>query len=409
MDRAHLEKKKLPDTPGVYFFLGPKREVLYIGKATSLRDRVRSYFAKDLRDTRGPQIVKMVEEAKRIDFRETDSVLEALILEANLIKQWKPRYNTLQKDDKSFNFVVFTNEDFPRVLVVRGKDLPIQFDPKDIKYQFGPFPQGGMFKEAMRIIRKIFPFYDPKFPVTELPERAKKQFRFNQSIGVYPPERTAKQEYARTIQHLRLFFEGKKKTLIKALEKEMKAAAKAQEFEKAEIYKRKLFALTHIQDVSLIKREPNTQLGDNFRIEAYDVAHLSGKEMVGVMTVVENGELKKSDYRKFKIRSLKGSNDPAALTEVLGRRLLHTEWPLPNLIAVDGGIAQLNAALRVLARRNIHIPVVSVVKDERHRPREILGSKPHKHRFEREVLLANAAAHRFAVEYHRRLRSKRGM
>ncbi len=121
--------KTLPDTPGVYFFVGKRKEILYVGKATSLKDRVRSYFAKDLVDTRGLHMVKMVDEAVKIEHRETDSVLEALILEAKLIKELKPRYNTRDKDDKSFNYLVITtNETYPRLLTIRGKDLATQLE-----------------------------------------------------------------------------------------------------------------------------------------------------------------------------------------------------------------------------------------------------------------------------------------
>ena len=123
LEQFNKKKSKLPDAPGVYFFLGKNKKLLYIGKATSLRDRVRSYFAKDLMDTRGPLLVEMLDKAQSIDFRETDSVLEALLLEASLIRTHRPDYNTDLKDDKSFNHVVITKEDYPRVLVVRGKEL----------------------------------------------------------------------------------------------------------------------------------------------------------------------------------------------------------------------------------------------------------------------------------------------
>lgn len=123
LEQFNKKKSKLPDAPGVYFFLGKNKKLLYIGKATSLRDRVRSYFAKDLLDTRGPLLVEMLDKATSIDFRQTDSVLEALLLEASLIRTHKPDYNTDLKDDKSFNHVVVTKEDYPRVLVIRGKEL----------------------------------------------------------------------------------------------------------------------------------------------------------------------------------------------------------------------------------------------------------------------------------------------
>lgn len=406
MTKEDLVKKKLPDTPGVYFFLGRKKEILYIGKATSLRDRVKSYFAKDLHETRGVQIVKMIQEAVSIDFRETDSVLEALLLEANLIKTHRPEYNTREKDDKSFNYVIITNEDFPRVLTVRGKELPVKFSDRDIKYEFGPFPQGGLLKEALKLIHKIFPFYDTKRPVAELIKKGDAKIRFNRMIGLYPDGETAQKEYARTIQHIKLLFEGKKKDLMRELEKDMQTYAQSQDFEMADKRKRQLFALQHIQDVSLMKRERESG-PTSMRIEAYDIAHLGGTEMVGVMTVVEDGQAKKSDYRKFIVQGFTSSNDTGALSEVLNRRLTHTEWPLPKVIVVDGGKAQINAAQKALDAFGYKITVASVLKDEHHKPKDIIAPSLLKTKYSYDILLANAEAHRFAITFHRKRLAKR--
>jgi excinuclease ABC subunit C len=409
MNYAEIQKKPLPDAPGVYFFLGGKREILYIGKATSLRDRVRSYFSSDIEESRGPAILKMLEEASAIDYRKTDSVLEALILEASLIRTHKPRYNTREKDDKSYNYLVITKEEYPRVLIVRGKEIDQKFSSREIKYLFGPFPQGGLFKEAIRIVRKIFPFRDTCTPFDTEQKRVRKPC-FNAQIGLCPgvcDGSISKREYARMINHIRLFFEGKKGDLKRTLEREMKQYAKAREFEKAEAVKRKLFALEHINDVSLLKRDIRElpRGGGTVRVEGYDVAHISGRQMAGVMVVIENGEVKKSDYRKFRIRDIKEQNDIAALGEVLRRRFAHDEWRLPSLIVVDGGRTHIKAAEAVLAEYGYTLPVVSVVKDERHRAREILGRKASfTQRHENDVLLANSEAHRFAVGYHRKLR-----
>jgi len=400
---------KLPTKPGVYFFLGEKGKILYIGKATSLKDRVRSYFGTDIEASRSKLIKEMVEKTVDVDFEVTDSVLEALILEAYQIKTHKPHYNTIGLDDKSFNYLVITNEEWPRLLVVREHDLDKKFTKKEIKYLFGPFPKGGLFKEALKLIRKIFPYYDTKRPLAEmLKGEGKKKVEFNQQIGLYPSPTLTKEEYGRTILHIKLFFEGKKKKLIKELEKEMKVYVKAEEFEKAQETKRQTFALGHIQDVSLIGeefRKPTIREGNSGnRIEGYDVAHLAGGAMVGVMTVVESGEVETSGYRKFKIKTVEGINDPAALSEVLMRRLNHPEWQLPRIIVVDGAKAQINAMERVLRDAGVEIPVVGVVKDEKHRPREIRGSKELRIKYEREILLANSEAHRFAINYHRKLK-----
>ncbi len=406
--------KKIPDTPGVYFFLGPKREVLYIGKATSLCDRTRSYFAPDIGSVRSQLIAQMVEKAKYLDWRQTDSVLEALILEANLVRTHKPKYNTDLKDDKSFNYVVLTKEDFPQVLVVRGKTLDIDCPPEKRWHTFGPFPHGAQLKEAMRIIRKIFPYRDHKCISCELQKKSGKACKscFNRHIGLCPGVCTgeiSKPEYAKIVRRIVFLFEGKKSMLVKSLERDMKSAAKGENFEEAMVLRRQLYALNHIQDVSLIKdeyRAPALSVGksgnQSTRIEAYDVAHLQGSAAVGVMTVVEDGMAQKAEYRKFKIKTAKPGDDPGALKEVLSRRLGHDEWPLPRLIAVDGATAQINVAEKILKDLGISIPVVGVVKDEKHRPRELRGDKELIAGRERDILLANAEAHRFAIGYHRK-------
>jgi excinuclease UvrABC nuclease subunit len=406
--------KKLPDSPGVYFFkktVGKKQDILYIGKATSLRDRVRSYFAKDLLKTRSMLIADMVTLADTIDYEKTDSVLEALILEAELIKKHQPKYNTKEKDNKSFTFAVITDEEFPMVSIVRGRDLEYKKVSGDIKvkYQYGPFLNGLALKEALKIIRKIFTYRDEKC----VPHSGKPCF--NYQLGLCPGpcvDAVTKTEYARTIQNIHLFFQGKKAKLIIKLKKEMKEYAKALEFEKADVTKRQIFSLQHIKDSSLIREdlrtesiEMKTQIGEekDFRIEAYDSAHIQGDAMTGVMVVIENGVAKKSDYRMFKIRR-KGINDVASLKEVLTRRLKHTEWPTADLIAVDGGVAQYNAAKELI---NPHTPIVGVVKNEKHRPERMIGLDDKlikKH--QKAILLANSEAHRFTLKYHRNLRSK---
>lgn len=407
MQRQDITKKKLPDKPGVYYFLDAGKKTMYIGKATSLRDRVKSYFAKDLIVTRGPHILDMTVKASDIKWQETDSVLEALILEANLIKKYKPYYNTKEKDDKSFNYVCFTKEELPKLSVRRGKDLDLDklADTKNIKFSvcYGPYTSGGALREALNIIRKIFPYLDEK-------SRVKGRYEFYRQLGLVPDisHKEGVIEYKKMIRHLKLFFDGKKRDLIKSLEKEMKGYAKKQEFERADAAKRMIFALTHIRDVSLIKEENlSEKSGDKpFRIEAYDVAHTSGKSMVGVMTVVLDGEVEKKEYRKFNIKGFDASNDTGALGQMIERRLGHPEWPMPNLIVVDGAKPQINITESTLGRYGVRLPVVSVVKDEFHRPRGILGDQKMGQQYEKQILLANSEAHRFAIGFHRQMRGK---
>ncbi len=408
---SDLSKYGLPENPGVYFFKQGK-QILYIGKATSLRDRVRSYFSNDLIATRGPRIVDMVFKADSVEWTETDSVLEAMIAEANLIKKHWPHYNVQEKDDKSFNYVIITDEDFPRILTIRGRTLDVELAKKELKVKkaFGPFPNGSALRAALKIIRKMFPYVDKG-------SLGRDKYHFYRQLGLTPDVSSAdaRHDYAKTVRQITLFFEGKKKELVRELEADMKAYAKAREFEKADAVKRKLFALDHIQDIALIKEDVRSMAeniatgqggdpADGFRIEAYDVAHMSGKESVGVMTVVVDGEEAKAEYRKFKLSANIGNNDVASLREILERRLRHPEWRTPDLIAIDGGVGQKNAAEEILAERGLRVPVVSIVKDKRHKAREILGDPALVTVHSKAVLLANVEAHRFAIAYHRKLR-----
>jgi len=389
MQKKDLNKFNLPDSPGVYFFKNGK-DVLYIGKATSLRDRVRSYFSNDVISTRGSLIVDMVTQANVVDFKKTDSVLEALILEAGLIKKFLPVCNTKEKDNKSYNFVVITDDEFPRVIVERGRT--IEFSSSNPDSIFGPFPSQSQLKEALKIIRKIFPFIG-----------AESDSRLYKQIGLGPDVSGAdsKREYALNIRNIRLFFQGKKGDLIKKLEREMKTLANHREFELAVKRRNQIFALNHIKDISLIKSSANYGLQADFRIESYDIAHMRGSHSVGVMTVMEDGEIKKSAYRKFILRDTKKGDDVGGLKEIITRRFKHDEWKVPNLIVVDGGKNQINQARKVISGLNLKIPIVSVVKDEKHKPKNILGSSKTFSKYEKDILLVNSEAHRFAIEFYR--------
>lgn len=418
--------KKLPDAPGVYFFLGPRKEILYVGKAASLHERIKSYFGKDVGISRSPLIKRMVDEARDISFRKTDSVLEAVILEADLIKKFKPKYNSKEKDDKSFNYVAITKEDFPRVLLVRGKNLERKDENKKFESYYGPFPQAGILREALSIVRKISPFRGEKCLPAESSAQADKPDSgkpcFDRQIGLCPGVCTgeiSRREYRKTIRNIKLLFSGEKKTLLRTLKKEMREAAKAQEFEKAAALRNQISALEHIHDISLLKspfflfgkknpehlrarldKENKRRIN---RIEAYDIAHLTGAETVGVMVVLEEGEIKRGNYRTFMIKRAAKKSDTGALRETLERRFAHPEWKFPDILVVDGGKAQVNTARSVLFESGLeYIALVGVVKDEHHRPKNIIGDKniiPH---YEKEILLANNESHRFAIKFHRK-------
>lgn len=426
--------KKLPDTPGVYFFLDEDGRILYIGKATSLRDRVRSYFASDIPATRGPKIAKMLELVRSVSWQGVDSVLEAIVLESGLIREHQPPYNTDAKDDKSFNHVVITGEEYPRVLVVRGRDLAEGKFVTPIRSVYGPFPHGTQLREAVRIVRTIFPFRDkcePPVRAAQHPGRAKrypgspetekvpKRVRdtgvrpcFHRQIGLCPGVCTGEisaREYGRIIRNIELFFEGKKSEIVRKLTREMHRAASRLEFERANDIKATIFALGHIRDVSLLKREAGSADAETggIRIEAYDVAHLGGKSSVGVMTVTRDGVSDTDEYRKFFLRGGHAGNDLTALEEILRRRLRHREWPKPDIVVVDGSFLQLGVAERLFAGADwSDVRIVGVVKNRKHQPERLEGDGTAIAEYRRDILLANAEAHRFAIGYHRRRRGK---
>jgi len=403
MLRQYLNKKKLPDLPGIYIFRDYQKRPIYIGRATSLKDRTKSYFANDLIETRGPRIVDMVTKAKSLTFEQTDSVLEAVLLESSLIKQYQPYYNVDERDDRSNQCVVITEELWPRVFLARARDLEKSeadgTTPYRIKKLFGPFTEAGLIKESLKILRRLFPFrdkkaYDPRYE------------SFYQAIG-RSPDRGSESDrlaYSRTIDHLILFFEGKKSQLRIQIEKDMNEAAKEMRFEDANRFKHLLHALDHINDIALIKDNREQSSRSNYRIEAYDIAHLSGTNVVGAMTVYQNGNAAPAEYRKFKIKK-DTNNDIANLAEVIFRRLNHPEWAYPDLIVVDGNANQLKAAENILKARRINISVVAVTKDDKHKASELLGDPELVKRFKREIIAVNAEAHRYAIKYHRQKRS----
>lgn len=403
------KKNTLPEVPGVYFFVNEEKEILYIGKATSLRDRVKSYFTQDLLVTRGPKVQLMLPSIVSIGYCQTDSVLEALILETELIKKYQPAYNTDAKDDKSYNRVVITKEKYPRVLLVRDREIDQGKFTLPIKKIYGPFPNARDLREALKIIRHLFPFRDTCTPYDELLAGAQKRAKscFSHQIGLCPGVCIGvirREEYIKNIRNIELFFEGKKGKVLTLLEKEMNALAYEQHFEEAHEKKKLIFGLQHIQDMALVTEDRNTE--DRHRIEAYDVAHLQGSSSVGVMTVVQKGRTHPAHYRQFILRKDHKGNDLSALEEILTRRFRHPEWPFPELLVIDGGENQLTVARRILKEYELTIPLLSVVKDSRHKPKDILGDVELVKRFEKEIILVNAEAHRFAITFHKKKRAE---
>lgn len=306
MVKTSVPYKKFPETPGVYIMKDAAGRVLYVGKAANLRRRVSSYFERP-HDVR---IQTLVGKIARIETEQKDTALEALIREAELIKTLTPPFNVREKDDKSFLYFEITREKFPRVLLVRGagviaaggtggKDGRHAVAPQGKRY--GPFTSASSAREALRILRRIFPWS------THDPDEIGKLKRpcFNYEIGLCPGTcigAITHEDYIKNIDRLRMFFEGKKARIIGALEKDMKAAAKKQEFEKATALRRQMFALQHIQDTALISDNDTliarssagavngpSARGTRYRIEGYDISNISGTSAVGSMVVFEDG------------------------------------------------------------------------------------------------------------------------
>lgn len=366
------EKKpyeNLPETPGVYIMKAADNAILYIGKAGNLKRRVSSYFLRPHEF----KTEKLVQEIAKIDYEKTDTAIEALILEAKLIKKYEPPYNVREKDDKSFLSVEITREAFPRVLLVRGREI---HKGKPLA-RYGPFTSATSIRESLRIIRRIFPYSTHSLANTNRKAHTNttnKNARpcFEYEIGLCPGTcmgAISRKEYLKNIKNIKLFFEGKKKQIIKSLYREMEEASRRLEFEKAEKLRRQIFSLQHIQDVSLISNETiqNSELRiQNYRIEGYDVSNISGDSATGAMVVFTNGKSDKREYRKFRIQTLKTPDDVGMLKEVLRRRFSRNRqkegWPLPNLILIDGGVGQVNAAKDVLGETGLALPIIGIAK-----------------------------------------------
>ena len=427
--RVKIRNGELPDDPGVYFYYDSSGTLMYVGKATSLRRRVASYF-RAAGDGRGQRIAELVAKIARIDYVETPTVIEALVLEANQIKAHLPPYNILAKDDKSFQYLVVTNDEFPRPVVMRQLDLErTGVDPfaksstGKFLAVFGPYTSGLSLKRALELIRRTIP-WSACLPGQD-------RACFDHQLGKCPGVcvgAISKAEYRKTIRNLILFFEGKKLAIIRQLRRDMEKAAAKLDFERASKLKGQLFAIEHIRDVSLITREdaelpfapiiPQGYYDLNGRIEAYDISNISGTSATGSMVVFVDGKPAKDLYRKFKIRTVKGSNDFASMEEVLRRRLSRLGqkgWDAPVVLIIDGGEGQISVVQKVMDELGVRIPMIGIAKGfDRKQDRLVYDrSDVELHRLAtrgKEIFQkARDEAHRFAVSYLRVLRAKRSL
>lgn len=554
------ELKKLPSQPGVYLMHDAKDEIIYVGKAVSLKNRVRQYFQSSR--NKSAKIEQMVSRIARFEYIVTDSEMEALVLECNLIKEHQPRYNTMLKDDKAYPYIKVTvGEDFPRVMLARTMK-------KDKNRYFGPYTSAGAVKDTIDLIHKLYKIRtcSRNLPRDTGKERPCLNYHIKQCDAPCQGY-ISKEEYGENIRQVLEFLNGRYDGVLKNLEEKMKAASDAMDFEKAIEYRdllssvkkvaqkqkitssnmedrdiiamarddmdavvqvffvregkligrdhfrmsvataetkgqilssfvkqfyagtpflpKELWVQYELEDMELIgqwlsarkgqkvritvpkkgdkerlvelaeknaalvliqdnernKREEMRTIGamnqvaqwlglENVRrMEAFDISNISGYESVGSMVVFENGRPKRSDYRKFRIKTVIGPNDYASMKEVLTRRFTHgmeeqkqlknqgvekefgSFTRFPDLLMMDGGKGQVNIALEVMEQLGLSIPVCGMVKDDSHRTRGLyyqnveIPIDRHSEGF-RLITRIQDEAHRFAIEYHRSLRSK---
>ncbi len=419
----------LPDSPGIYLFYNAKKELVYVGKATSLKSRVASYWR--VRPTSSRPIESMMHEVHTVKTQTTDSVLEAVILEANTIKKFQPKYNVIGKDNKSWNYIIFTKESYPKIKTLRQHDY-VQMGEAGVSFIadiFGPYP-GINMTATLKILRRIFRFST----CSAAQKRPCFYYQLGECLGVCTGEISVKDYRTRVITPLKLFLGGKKKRLITDLGRRMKMAAQHQNFEEAGRLRDQIEALTRIQDMAMINHSlvhesvasAEAALStSNFpvsRIEGYDISNLGKTGVVGSMVVFDSENAIKSEYRKFKIKTVIGQSDVDSMAEVIERRFGHPEWPTPTLLLIDGGLPQVNRVEAVLQKLNLQIPIVGIAKGPKRQKNQFTfgklsfdykaGGVVHSRRdfvvwvnsHQNLLIRVRDEAHRFAVAYQRNLR-----
>jgi len=362
----------------------------------------------------------LIPQISRIEVRITESEIEAFLLEANLIKKYKPKYNVKLTDGKLYLAVRITvNDSFPAVLTARKQD---DNPSADGSLYFGPFPNAsGALRMVLRTIRRIFPYSSSR--------NHGKKICLSHHLGLCPcppvyDSKEAKYEYKKTIKHVIDFLNGNTRKIIKDLEKERNILSKGEKFEKANILQGKINAIKlitkpnfkittdliedDVEDLKKVLNKSGIGAKKMERIECFDISNTSGTNATGSMVVFSNGVKDGSNYRKFKIKTLNSPNDFAMLAEILRRRMKHSEWPIPDLLIVDGGKGQVAIALKVLRNLNLKIPLIGLAKREEifitSDLREI--KLPKSSNALKLIMRIRDEAHRFAISYHRKLRSK---
>lgn len=360
--------KTFPSKPGIYYFKNKAGKIIYIGKALSLKHRVASYFQKTDHSPKTKILVKQIASA---DYLLAESEFDALLLEAKLIKEHRPKYNILLKDDKRYLYIAISKEPCPRIFPVRKVELE-----QNLLDWFGPFPSGTEVRQVLKTIRKIFP-YRTKCKV--MCGKPCLDYQINLCPGTcFKPV----VDYKKTIGQIRQILGGKTTRLINNLEKKMEIAAKALDFEQAQLIKNQLTALRYVTQgwrQIPMGQQNSLVVGENLRkilvryqaidpitinkIEGYDISNLGRDIIVGAMVAFSRGQPDKANYRKFKITlttndkskriNLRKQNDTLSIKHILLRRLRHPEWIYPQLILVDGGKGQVSAAFEAMQSKKL--------------------------------------------------------
>lgn len=370
-EKLQRKLQDLPKEPGVYFHKSAGGEIIYVGKAAVLRNRVRQYFQKSR--TRDPKTEALVAEIADTDWMVVESELEALFLEAEMIRRYMPRYNILLRDDKAMSYIrIDYDSDFPTVTTTRR---PLD----DGARYFGPYFSNYQVRQALKLLRRVFPYSTRRIA-------GQKRATLHYHLGLDPgleEGRTSLEDYRSNLRKLIAIIEGKRKTIERELEKEMKAHARNAEFEKAAKVRNQLFALQSLgkqvifsdkEFLDISKDHALNQLVEVLglakipaRIEGYDISHMSGTNVVASMVVFTNGVSNKAEYRKFKTK-IDHNNDFYNMHETLSRRLSEKNlkaWGTPDLILIDGGKGQLDAAIRARDERGCSsIPFIGLAKRE---------------------------------------------
>ena len=403
--------KGLPTGSGVYLYKDAVGTVIYVGKAVNIRKRVDSYFRKDTGSLKTDFLVSHI---AQIDTIQTASEAEALILEASLIKQYQPKYNIELKDGKTYPFIQITKEEFPLVSVIRFNARR----HKDINAElFGPYVNPTLIREALQIIRKIFPFR------TCEPFANKVCLYYDLDLCQGPCEgKISKEEYHRNIRSIRFILDGKKDDLYRNLHLEMEDLARQKNFEGAARLRDQIRAIGALYsgtgDINYFKEAEQLQRAIGLerapvRMECFDISNIMGNQSVGSMVSFLNGKPDKNNYRRFRIKTVKGIDDFQMIAEVVRRRytrLQKENLSFPDLIVIDGGKGQLGAAMLELKKLKLSLAVISLAKREEEifipgkrnsikLAQDSLGLKL--------LMRIRDEAHRFGLKYHTLLRSKK--